>query len=49
MFSHFEPSMMTFLQQLAKNNDKAWFADHKQEYEDLVRTPVLSFIQEMDP
>ncbi|GAC14661.1 DUF2461 domain-containing protein [Aliiglaciecola lipolytica] len=48
MFSHFDPSIITFLRQLAANNDKNWFAEHKQEYEDKVRTPTLAFIQQMD-
>ncbi|GAA6183756.1 DUF2461 domain-containing protein [Aliiglaciecola sp. NS0011-25] len=48
MFTHFDPSLMTFLRQLANNNDKNWFADHKQEYEDKVRTPTLEFIEGMD-
>lgn len=48
MFSHFDPNLMVFLRQLAKNNDKNWFADHKQEYEDKVRTPTLAFIESMD-
>ncbi|MEP4892081.1 MAG: DUF2461 domain-containing protein [Aliiglaciecola sp.] len=48
MFTHFDPSLMTFLRQLASNNDKNWFADHKQEYEDKVRTPTLKFIEGMD-
>jgi uncharacterized protein (TIGR02453 family) len=48
MFNHFDPSIMTFLKQLKENNDKAWFNDHKQEYEDKVRTPALGFIKEMD-
>ncbi|MFA3790157.1 DUF2461 domain-containing protein [Aliiglaciecola sp. SL4] len=48
MFTHFDPSLMTFLRQLTSNNDKNWFADHKQEYEDKVRSPTLKFIDGMD-
>lgn len=48
MFSHFDPSLMGFLQQLKANNNKDWFNDHKQQYEDQVRAPVLEFIQQMD-
>lgn len=48
MFSHFEPSLFTFLDKLKANNNKAWFNDHKNEYEDLVRTPALAFIEQMD-
>jgi uncharacterized protein (TIGR02453 family) len=48
MFSHFDPSLMEFLKKLKQNNDKAWFNDHKAEYEDLVRGPSLAFISQMD-
>lgn len=48
MFSHFDPSMMAFLKALKANNNKEWFNDHKQDYEDNVRTPALEFIQQMD-
>jgi hypothetical protein len=36
MFSHFEPSLMKFLRDLQVNNDRDWFNDHKQQYEDYV-------------
>jgi uncharacterized protein (DUF2461 family) len=48
MFSHFDPSLMHFLKTLASNNDREWFNDHKQDYEDKVRTPALAFIGQMD-
>ena len=48
MFNHFEPSLMAFLKQLQANNNKQWFNDHKQTYEDAVRTPALAFIEQMD-
>jgi uncharacterized protein (TIGR02453 family) len=48
MFSHFEPSLMKFLKDLSTNNDREWFNDHKQDYEDKVRSPALEFIQQMD-
>ncbi|WP_158770354.1 DUF2461 domain-containing protein [Paraglaciecola sp. L1A13] len=47
MFTHFSPSLFTFLQELEKHNDREWFNDNKQRYEDLVRGPVLEFISEM--
>jgi uncharacterized protein (TIGR02453 family) len=49
MFSHFEPSLLQFLNELAKNNDRDWFNDHKQNYEDKVRSPALAFIDAMEP
>ncbi|WP_416304927.1 DUF2461 domain-containing protein [Neptunicella sp. SCSIO 80796] len=48
MPQHFTPELMHFLQALRNNNDKGWFHEHKQDYEALVRTPALNFIQEMD-
>jgi uncharacterized protein (TIGR02453 family) len=48
MFKHFDPSLMAFLQKLKANNNKDWFNDHKQEYEDCVRSPALAFIEQMD-
>lgn len=47
MFDRFEPSLIEYLKKLQANNNKDWFNDHKQEYEDLVRTPALAFITEM--
>ena len=48
MFSHFDPTLMDFLKKLQANNDRQWFNDHKQEYEDHVRTPALAFIEQME-
>jgi len=48
MFTCFDKSLIDFLEKLKNNNDKNWFADHKQEYEELVRTPTLAFIEQMD-
>lgn len=49
MFTHFEPSLMQFLRDLAANNEREWFNVHKQDYEDKVRTPALAFIEAMEP
>ena len=46
-FTAFEPSLVRFLRQLEKNNDREWFAENKQRYEDLVREPALDFISAM--
>lgn len=48
MFKCFDKSMFEFLVLLKNNNDRNWFADHKQEYEDKVRSPTLAFIEQMD-
>jgi len=43
----FTKQTFTFLSALAENNDRDWFEEHKQEYEDLVRNPALDFISDM--
>jgi uncharacterized protein (TIGR02453 family) len=48
MFTAFSPELLTFLQQLRENNNKAWFQQHKAEYEQQVRGPALAFIAAME-
>lgn len=43
----FNSDTFQFLSELALNNERRWFNDNKQRYEDLVRTPALQFIQQM--
>jgi uncharacterized protein (TIGR02453 family) len=45
--SYFTKDTMTFLRQLAKNNNRDWFNENKPRYEDIVRTPALQFIEDM--
>lgn len=47
MASYFSAQSFHFLKQLAAHNERPWFNVHKQEYEDLVRTPALHFIEDM--
>lgn len=47
-FEQFDESVFQYLKKLKDNNNKDWFNDHKQEYEDLVRTPALNFITAME-
>ncbi len=44
---YFTKQTFTFLSSLAANNNREWFEEHKQEYEDFVRTPALDFISDM--
>ena len=44
--SYFTNKTMTFLKQLSQNNQREWFNEHKQDYEDFVRTPALDFISD---
>ena len=45
----FSVATFKFLDQLAKNNTRAWFNEHKPSYEQLVRFPALAFIESMQP
>lgn len=45
--AHFSQDSMVFLQRLALNNSREWFKAHQVEYESLVRTPALYFIEQM--
>ena len=44
---YFSKQTFGFLSVLAANNNREWFEEHKQEYEDFVRTPALNFISDM--
>lgn len=46
-FSGFPKSTVKFLCQLAKNNDRDWFAAHKAEYEATVMAPARAFVTAM--
>ena len=46
-FNGFKPSLMSFLRELEKNNDREWFTANKQRYEDRVVEPVMEFIEAM--
>ena len=43
----FTPSLFAFLRELAANNDRAWFAEHKQRYVAEVQEPALAFIEDV--
>lgn len=44
----FSKATLNFLDELAANNNKAWFEANKARYEELVREPALDFIEAMD-
>jgi uncharacterized protein (TIGR02453 family) len=44
---YFSTHSFDFLDTLAVNNRRDWFIDHKQQYEDVIRTPALRFIEDM--
>ncbi|MEH6502660.1 MAG: DUF2461 domain-containing protein [Cycloclasticus sp.] len=45
----FSEDTFKFLEQLAKNNNRPWFNEHKHIYEQAVRSPALDFINAMQP
>jgi uncharacterized protein (TIGR02453 family) len=44
---YFTKQTFAFLAALEQNNEREWFEEHQQEYEDFVRTPALDFISDM--
>lgn len=47
-FTGFPAETFEFYEQLGANNTRAWWADHKLEYERLVRTPLMSMLKELE-
>jgi uncharacterized protein (TIGR02453 family) len=45
----FTKATFKFLNELAANNERAWFEANKPRYEELVREPALEFIAAMEP
>jgi uncharacterized protein (TIGR02453 family) len=43
------PAAFEFLNDLAANNNRDWFAANKQRYEDELREPVLQFVRDFAP
>lgn len=47
--SLFSKNTISFLERLAENNNRPWFNENKELYEEQVRTPALNFIEDMQP
>ena len=47
--AHLQRELLTFLKQLAKNNNRQWFQKNKDSYEHEVREPLLKFIEAFEP
>ena len=45
----FTPDFLKFFRDLARNNNREWFNEHKAEYKQVVVEPMLEFIQAMAP
>ncbi len=43
----FTRKSVKFLKELEQNNNREWFADNKQRYEDEIRSPALEYIESM--
>jgi uncharacterized protein (TIGR02453 family) len=48
-FEGFRPALFQFLSELAQNNNKPWFDEHRQEYEAELLGPVKAFVTELGP
>ncbi len=48
-FLGFPSELFKFLRDLAKHNDREWFAENKQRYEEDCLAPSLAFIEAMQP
>ena len=48
MNPYFTTEGMSFLQELTQNNNRDWFLENKPRYENLIRTPALNFIDDME-
>ena len=46
-FTGFSKATLDFLLELEDNNEREWFAEHKDDYETLVREPALDYIATM--
>lgn len=44
-FSGFPKGMISFFQGLSENNNREWFLEHKQEFEEQVKAPMEKFVE----
>jgi uncharacterized protein (TIGR02453 family) len=49
MSSYFTEKTFRFLRALARNNERAWFHAHKQDYDDHVRAPLQRLLIDLQP
>ena len=49
MSTYFTDKSFKFLRGLARHNERAWFLDHKADYDAHVRTPFLRLITDLQP
>jgi len=44
-FGGFSPKAVAFLRSLKRNNDREWFRERREKYDELLRTPMLEVIE----
>src|SRR5690606_23886551 len=49
MSAYFSPKSFAFLRGLARHNERAWFQEHKADYEAHVRGPFLRLVADLQP
>lgn len=49
MPGHFDRRLFDFFRELSVNNDRTWFNENKARYEEEVRDPLLSFVEDFAP
>jgi len=47
--AYFTPELFRYLKELKANNEKVWFDDNKQRFEDVLREPAIQFILDFGP
>lgn len=48
-FDGFPATAFDFYAQLEANNSKSWWAEHKSQYEELVKAPLIALLGELEP
>jgi uncharacterized protein (DUF2461 family) len=43
----FDPRALSFLRALKRNNDREWFKARKEQYDELLRAPMLAIIEQL--
>jgi uncharacterized protein (TIGR02453 family) len=46
-FSAFSPKALSFLRALKRNNDREWFKARKEQYDELLRAPLIALIERL--
>ena len=47
MTSSFSPKALSFLRALKRNNDREWFKARKEQYDTLLRAPMIAIIEQL--